>query len=120
MLQGGTVVIFVSEMERSVQFYRDILGLNLIYRAGDEWASFDAGDGLLLGLHPKSENNPKPGTHGSIALGFKVTHPIQTVVDELTERGVEFRGPVIDEGIRIAFFADPDDNDLHIFEVPGS
>lgn len=118
MLRGGTVVIFINDMERAVQFYRDILGFKLLYQAGEHWAALDAGNGLMIGLHPKSEANPKPGTHGAISVGFQVTSPIADIVAILKARGVKFRGPIIQDAISIAFFADPDDNDLHIFEIP--
>ena len=37
MIQGGIATIFVSEMQRSVDFYTGVLGLRLVYRADDHW-----------------------------------------------------------------------------------
>lgn len=120
MIRGGVATLYVSDMNRAVSFYTETLGFTLGHRAGDKWASIDAGDGLTLGLHPMSEHAPKPGTRGSISVGFNVTHPIDEVVAALTAKGVRFRGPVqkdAEGGIRLAFFADPDGNDLYLCEV---
>jgi catechol 2,3-dioxygenase-like lactoylglutathione lyase family enzyme len=120
MIHGGVATLYVSDMSRAVSFYAETLGFTLVHRAGDHWASLDAGGGLTLGLHPASERAPKPGTRGSISVGFNVTRPIQDVVTALAERGVVFRGPVQQDaegGIRLAFFGDPDGNDLYLCEI---
>jgi catechol 2,3-dioxygenase-like lactoylglutathione lyase family enzyme len=120
MIRGGVATLYVSDMSRAVKFYTETLGFTLVYRAGDHWASVDAGDGLTLGLHPMSEHAPKPGTRGSISVGFNVTRSIDEVVAALAAKGVTFRGPVqkdAEGGIRLAFFGDPDGNDLYLCEV---
>ena len=123
MIHGGVATLYVSDMDRAVSFYTETLGLSLVQRWGDHWASIDAGDGLALGLHPMSEHAPKPGTSGSISVGLNVTQPIDEVVATLESRGVRFRGPVQQDaegGIRLAFFGDPDGNDLYLCEVAKS
>ena len=55
MIEGGTPTIYVSNMDRAVEFYTEVLGLGLISRYGNEWASVDVGKGLTLGLHPAAE-----------------------------------------------------------------
>ena len=120
MIKGGNATIYVSEMGRAVAFYVDILGLTLVNRFGDHWAEIQAGDSLRLGLHPKSEKGPSPGTSGSISIGLTIDEPIDEVVTRLRARGVEFRGPVVrDEqgGVALAFLGDPDGNDLYLCEV---
>ncbi len=62
MIEGGTPTIYVSDMDRAVTFYTEVLGLRLISRHGDDWASVDAGKGLTLGLHPAAERMGAPGT----------------------------------------------------------
>lgn len=117
MISGGQPTIYVSDMDRAVEFYRDTLGLTLAFQAGSHYAMIDAGGGTVLGLHPSGPESPKPGARGSISVGLKVTAPLDQVVAELTKRGVKFRGPVKDDGpVRLAFFGDPDDNDLYLVE----
>lgn len=123
MISGGVATIYVSDIDRAVSFYTETLGLSLVQRWGDKWASVDAGGGLTLGLHPMSEHAPKPGTSGSISVGLNVTRPIDEVMAALESKGVTFRGPVQENaegGIRLAFFGDPDGNDLYLCEVTQS
>ncbi len=119
MIEGGTPTIYVSNMDRAVEFYTEVLGLRLISRYGDEWASVDAGKGLTLGLHPAAERMGAPGTLGSINVGLNVTESIDEVVRTLKSRGVKFDGPIQGDAngsIRLAFFGDPDDNSLYLCE----
>jgi catechol 2,3-dioxygenase-like lactoylglutathione lyase family enzyme len=105
-------------MDRAVRFYVETLGFKLRGRSGDDWAEVDAGDGLVLGLHRASGHGAKPGTHGSISVGLDVNQPIAEVVEVLANRGVQFHGPVRDEGaVKLAFFADPDGNSLYLAET---
>lgn len=118
LIEGGSPTIFVSDLDRAVHFYVDTLGLKLLYRAGEHFAMVDAGRGLQIGLHPPSPRGPAPGARGSIQVGLDVTCPIDDVVAALRERGVTFRGPVVDDGsVKLAFFSDPDGNDLYLCEV---
>ena len=103
-------------MQRSVDFYTGVLGMRLVFRAGDDWAQLDAG-GLAIGLHPASDGNPAPGTPGGIAVGFSVDVPIAEAVSSLAAHGVAVRGPKPGGGgVRLAFFADPDGNPLSLAE----
>jgi catechol 2,3-dioxygenase-like lactoylglutathione lyase family enzyme len=119
MLKGGNATIYVGDMDRAVTFYIETLGLRLLFRAGDHWASIDAGDGLQLGLHPASARSPVPGTVGAVTVGFTVDEPIEQVISTLTKRGVEVEGPVVDDAGRLtlAFFADPDGNQLYMAQL---
>jgi catechol 2,3-dioxygenase-like lactoylglutathione lyase family enzyme len=121
MIQGGTPTIFISDMQRAVDFYTRALGLALRQRYGDHWAEVDAGDGLILGLHPESAAAAKPGTAGGIQIGFNVTRPIEEVVGMLRKRGIDFPGGVTADaegGIKLARFRDPDGNELYLCESP--
>ncbi len=122
LTRGGSPTVFVSDMDRAVQFYTTTLGLALQYRAGDHFAMIDAGDGFTIGLHPPGQHAPAPGTAGSVQIGLNVTDPIDTVVDALQSRGVVFQehdgAAVIDDGaVKLAFFNDPDGTELYLCEV---
>lgn len=119
MIEGGTPTIYVSDMDRAVEFYTAVLGLRLESRFGNEWASVDAGRGLTIGLHPAAEGMGAPGTLGSINIGFNVTESLDEVVRTLENRGVTFDGPIRGDAngsIRLAFFGDPDGNSLYLCE----
>ena len=120
MIHGGNATIYVSDMDRAVGFYTNTLGLKLQFRAGNHWAQVDAGNGLQIGLHPTGPHSPPAGKSGSISVGFSISKPLDQVVNTLQSRGVAFRGPIVDDakgGIRLAFFGDPDGNDLYLVEV---
>lgn len=90
--------------------------MRLAFRAGDHWASIDAGDGLQLGLHPAGRDRPTPSSY-SISVGLAVDEPIDSVIAILRDRGVDVRGPSADQGeLKLAFFADPDGNPLYLAE----
>jgi catechol 2,3-dioxygenase-like lactoylglutathione lyase family enzyme len=120
MLSGGLPQIFVSDMDRAVKFYTEVLGMNLEYRFGNHWASLRTGD-LTMGLHPESAENPA-GRKGSITIGFRVSEPIEDVVGKLEGKGVKFHGTIIQDrgGLKFIDFEDPDGNRLHLAEVKWS
>jgi len=119
MIHGGNATIYVSDMDRAVEFYTGTLGLRLENRYGNEWASIDAGAGLILGLHPTSS---QPGAAakraaGCIEIGLNVQQPLDQVVAELKRRGVELHDVPEDPqaAIRLVRFQDPDGNGLYLF-----
>ncbi len=120
MIKGGITTLYVSDMDRAVRFYTETLGLNLKARYGDHWAEVDAGDGLVLGLHPSRQDAPAVPGAGTISIGFNVDEPLDGIVTTLEGRGVKFRGPIREDamaGIRLVGFHDPDGNDLYFCEV---
>jgi catechol 2,3-dioxygenase-like lactoylglutathione lyase family enzyme len=119
MISGGNATVMVSDFDRAVDFYTKTLGLKLMSRFGNEWAEVSAGQGLTIGIHPAGRG-PKPGTEGSISVGFTITGKIEDAVAKLKSQGVAFQGPIrdnSDEGIKLAFFGDPDGNALYLCEV---
>jgi predicted enzyme related to lactoylglutathione lyase len=113
MVGGADLVyFFVSDMDRAVAFYREVLELELGRRSGDEWAQLGAGT-IQLGLHGAGSVPVRPG--GTLAF---------TVVDldaakaKLAERGVAVGHEGGGEGLgpRFVEFNDPDGNVLALFE----
>ncbi len=113
----AVVTIFVSNMDRAVQFYTEVLGMKLEYRFGDHWASLKTDDGMTVGLHPASKESPA-GRKGSITIGFEVSESIERAVTAMKEKGVKFVGPIVDDKeIKAAHFEDPDGNEMYIVET---
>jgi len=119
MFAGGIVTVFVSEMERSVRFYTEQLGLKLLQRYGNEFAIVDGGHGLTIGLHPAAVASKAGDTKSGIAIGLYLTSKIQDAMADLQRRGVSINGPVIDEGKigKFVYFSDPDGNSLYLAEM---
>jgi catechol 2,3-dioxygenase-like lactoylglutathione lyase family enzyme len=116
MIHGTSVVwLPVSDLQRSLTFYRDTLGLGEIRAEGD-WAELDA-NGLRLGLNASED----PRGDGGAIIAFQPEGGVDGAVEELRSNGVEVPGDVSDHPWgRLATFKDPDGNDLQVYEPPSS
>ena len=61
----GQVIYVATDMEPSVVFYRDVLGLRLKFQDGDQWAAFDAGQATFALSAPQEA----AGCSGSMRAG---------------------------------------------------
>ncbi len=106
----GQAILFVSDMGRSVPFYRDAVGLPLRYPqesadwAKEFWVVFDAG-GFELALH---RDGPAEQAEGAPALKFIVVD-LDAAHTDLRSRGV-VPGDIEEPhpGVRHFSFRDPD------------
>ena len=118
MITGGNATVLVSNMDRAVHFYTEVLGLKLTNRFGDNWATVAAGKGLTIGLHPASPKYPAPGAKGGVMLGLEIEGAIDKVVDSLGKKGVRFKGSVVrDQAGNFIHLEDPDGNEIYLWEV---
>ncbi len=118
MFSSGNVTVTVSNMDRAVQFYTEVLGLRLAYRFGNHWAAVELGKGLTIGLHPGSPEEPAGGRAG-MAIGLELSGvSIHDAVRQLEAKGVAFEEPV-NEGKSGSFigFTDPDGNPLYLAQL---
>ena len=100
----------VTDMERSISFYRDTLGLPQTGEGG--FPEFKLGDnGFLYLLNLESIGSQFRAPHDA---GFALRVPdVPEARKELEAKGVEFNGEILDTGVcRMAFFADPDGNQI--------
>ena len=97
-----------------MSFYRDVLGLDLRMRAGEDWAEFEVG-GSTVALHGAREGHAPPMQGATVV--FEVDD-LDAEMRALGGRGVRFEGEVADvPGYgRFASFRDPDGNLMQIFE----
>jgi catechol 2,3-dioxygenase-like lactoylglutathione lyase family enzyme len=113
------IAIRVHNVDRAVAFYRDILELRFLFRAGN-LAFFDCGGVRILLDKPDDAEFDHP----SSVIYFNVAD-IQSAFATLTERKVEtIRQPHViarlgNRDVWMAFFRDPDRNVLSLTsEVP--
>jgi len=120
MFASGNVTVYISNMDRAVRFYTEVLGLKLAYRFGDHWASVEAGRGLTIGLHPASAEMPA-GRKGSMAIWLELAGSIEDAMKILETKGLQFQG-VVNEAKAGKFvgFEDPDGNQLYLAELSWS
>ena len=113
-------IIFVSDMQRSVAFYRDVIGIPLRFESPG-WTEF-ATEGATLALHktdaPAAGSDAQRGEQaGQCRAGFQTPD-----LDAFHERMAEHAVPCVQEptetfGVRIAQYIDPDGL---VFSVSGA
>jgi predicted enzyme related to lactoylglutathione lyase len=107
------VFYWVSDMDRAVSFYRDLLGLTLLRRDGNNWAELEAG-GRRLALHGVAEGQTVP-VGGATAV-FSVPD-LDGAKTALSARGVQATHDGDVEGYaRFSSFSDPDGNPFQLIE----
>jgi len=109
-MKNMITMVMVSEMDRSVRFYRDALGLKLRFQSPD-WTEFDVGS-TTLALHGGgvASSPEKERYAGRASIGFNVEN-VDKVFEELKSKGVRVAMPPTEragEGIRLAVMLDPD------------
>jgi catechol 2,3-dioxygenase-like lactoylglutathione lyase family enzyme len=110
-LSFDTVFYYVSDIEASIAFYRDTLGLPLVSQ--DYRARFDL-DGVLIELAPLPPGSVVPGS-GNARLCFSVANLPKTL-EEMRARGVATSKVKERKDGKLAFFRDPDGNELCLWE----
>ena len=107
------VIVAVSDMEKSVSFYRDQLGLSLKFESKD-WTEFQTGT-TTMALHPaRQKGSTETGSSdlvaGTCSLGINVLD-LEAAFNDLQSKGVRFVMNPTErpgEGIRLAVCLDPD------------
>ena len=110
-LTFDAIYYHVTDMERSIAFYRDILGFRLVSR--DYVARFEF-DGVLFELVPNPPGNALPGS-GNARLSLGVSD-IQQAKRELQAKGVATTPVKEEPGGLLSFFHDPDGNELCLWQ----
>ncbi len=122
LLKSEHIGIVVKDIERSIQFYRDVLSLPLIERIevrNLRLAFFKIGDTELELIEGAQGYQEADGIVNHLA--FSVAN-VDEVLSHLRAHGVELideEPREIWEGCRIAFFRGPDGEKLELFERPG-
>ena len=113
----GQITLTISDLGRAVAFYKDALGLPLLFQAPPGLAFFNAGGIRLMLSIPEGEFTPG----SSSVIYFKITG-IEATHASLKKRGVAFvdephlitRMP--DHELWMTFFKDPDGNTMALME----
>ena len=116
----GHVVFYVSNLKRSADFYRDILGFQEILRE-DPIALFSSGrthhEMLLIEIGGSApvRSAPKPGLYH---VGFKIGDSLEDIREafkELKEKGVQIVGTSDHTITHSIYILDPDGNELELY-----
>jgi catechol 2,3-dioxygenase-like lactoylglutathione lyase family enzyme len=115
----GQIAIPVKDLDRAVDFYRDVVGLKFLFRVPN-LAFFDCGGVRIMLDLPENEEH----AHASSILYFSVAD-LQSAHEELKAKGAEIASEphliarLADREVWMSFFRDPDSN-MHALmsEVP--
>ena len=88
MINGIHAIIYSPDAEQARGFFRDVLGL----------ASVDAGHGWLIFALPPAELGIHPDEGSGRHELYLMCEDIHAAVAKLKDKGVEFTGPVADQG----------------------
>lgn len=111
-MKFGFATIYVSDINRSLRFYVDVLGLELVQRfsprPGVDIVFLKPESGSLLELIEEKSSEEHYGI-SRVSLGF-TTDDLDAAIRHMESKGVSLiRGPIdTPSGVRLAFFADPD------------
>ena len=104
-----TLAIQVSDIEKSIQWYQDVLGLSLLYKVEEiGWCEMATKTtGLQIGL---SQVEGAKGSAGCVPT-FGIVD-IEAARTHLESKDVKFDGPTneIEGMVKLATFFDPDNN----------
>jgi catechol 2,3-dioxygenase len=117
----GHVHLKVSDVDRALGFYRDVLGFEEFARMGDQAAFISAGGyHHHIGLNTwesKGGAPPPPGTTGlyHVAIRYPDRPALGTALKRVVDAGVPLSG-ASDHGVSEAIYLrDPDDNGIELY-----
>ena len=120
------IAITVVDMERSVKFYRDVMGFSVMGRVqpreGFTIVCVDTGNDAFLELFHFASGSKPLGDFDNTDVGLKhlafKVDDIDSVAAQLKQQNVEFtvEPTKARAGIRVAFFKDPDGNILEVIQ----
>jgi lactoylglutathione lyase len=120
LMQLSHVIVYVSDMQRSIAFYRDQLGFP-VKMESPEWTEFHTGATTLALHHGKPADRPRIAHGETLAgeahLGLRVLD-IEQFYEEKKATGVEFIMPPTMRpfGSKLAVFVDPDGLPISVTE----
>jgi catechol 2,3-dioxygenase len=117
----GHVHLKVADIERSLAFYRDVLGFDVMQRVGDSAAFLSAGGyHHHIGLNTwesRGGSPPPPGTTGlfHVAIRYPTRGALADALRRLVDAGIPLTG-ASDHGVSIALYVrDPDENGVELY-----
>ena len=117
----GHVHLKVSDLDRSIAFYRDVMGFELQQRYGNQAAFLSAGGyHHHIGLNTwESQGGTPPAPHHTglyhVAFLYPDRPALARTLANAIQAGVEIDGAA-DHGVSEAiYFRDPDDNGIEIY-----
>lgn len=108
-IQGAEIILYVANMEKSMRFYGEVLGLRATSEPSPFWMTFDCG-GTSLALHP----GDSAGTGDRTALSLFVDD-LNEARENFNQKGAGF-GDLVEPhpGVMFCVATDPDGNSIFL------
>lgn len=125
----GHIVLYVSDIDKSVAFYRDVIGFNIVLggEGGMPVAMFSSGrthhELLLIQVGSGAKPIPSGRRVGMYHFGLKVgdtDDELRAVLAHIQAAGVQLAGASDHTVTHSLYLFDPDGNELELYvDVPG-
>ena len=119
LFDARRLLVYVEDLDRSVAFYRDVLGFKPLRETSGTHFEF-ATSGAPLVLHRDGRAAPQPRERAGFVPSFQVASGIHQLIETYRQRGVR----IVDEALEvphgwIAFISDLEGNVLQIYQPKG-
>jgi catechol 2,3-dioxygenase len=118
----GHIVLYVRDVERSRQFYRDVLGWNEIVGIPGQMAMFTSGrthhELLLLEVGADAQPIPQGRRVGMYHFGLKIGESdddLRNALRELVDAGANVIGTADHHVSHSIYITDPDGNEIELY-----
>jgi catechol 2,3-dioxygenase len=118
----GHIVLYVRDVERSRQFYRDVLGWNEIVGIPGQMAMFTSGrthhELLLIEVGSEAQPIPQGRRVGMYHFGLKIGESdddLRTALRELVDGGANVIGTADHHVSHSIYITDPDGNEIELY-----
>jgi len=113
----GAIILLVADLNRSIEFYRDVLGMHL-KQESEDWVEFSKGSSTVLALHPvRKSSRRKTQKRAGILVGFNVSD-LDEVCRDLETKKVKFYKKATEEAFgKHAIIEDPDGHLISLVEL---
>jgi lactoylglutathione lyase len=113
----GAIILLVADLNRSVEFYREVLGMQL-KQESEDWVEFSKGSNTVLALHPaKRSIRKKMQKRVGILVGFNVSD-LDEFCRDLESKKVKFYKKETEEAFgKHAIIEDPDGHLISLVEL---
>ena len=114
--------IYVKNLRKTMQFYQDLLGFEMISYVKESHIFFKVGSSVLLCFLNKStrfqENSPRHHGFGNLHLAFEAPEfEYESLIQQVMDLDIEIKhNQVWDNGKRSFYFNDPDGHLLEVTE----
>jgi predicted enzyme related to lactoylglutathione lyase len=117
LFDARRLLLYVEDLERSIAFYRDVLGFNPLRSVPGTNYEF-ATSGAPLVVHRDGKAAAQPRGRVGFIPSFQVASGIHQLIETYRRRGVR----IVDEVLEvphgwIAFISDPEGNVLQIYQA---